>query len=114
VAFAPDGRLATGSRDGTARLWAADGRPIATCAGHGFWFGAVAFAPMGEWLASSGGDRCVRLRRLDPATGRPVGDAAVLFYDLPAKAVAFVEGRPLRLVVADSRARIFAYEVNAT
>jgi WD40 repeat protein len=114
VAFAPDGQLATGSRDGTARLWAADGRPIAICAGHGGPVTAVAFAPMGEWLASSGEDRCVRLWRLDPATGRPVSDAAVLFYDLPIVDVAFVAGPPLRLLVADSGGRAFAYEVDTT
>jgi WD40 repeat protein len=113
VAFAPDGRLATGSADGTAKLWAADGRLLASCEGHRRWVRAMAFAPTGEWLATGSDDRCVRLWCLDLATGRPVGDAAVLFYDLPIKAVAFVEGPPVRLLVADSEARAFVYEVNA-
>jgi WD40 repeat protein len=114
VALASDGRLATGSRDGTAKLWSAHGRLVATCAGHRDRVTAVAFAPMDGWLATGSDDRCVRLWPLDPATGRPVGDAAVLFYDLPILAVAFVAGPPMRLLVADSEARPFVYELNAT
>ncbi len=113
VAFAADGRLATGSEDGTAKLWGSDGHLIATCEGHGGGVRAVAFAPMGNWLASASADRCVRLWRLDPATGRPVGHAAVLFYDLPIEGIAFVAGPPLRLLVADAGEKVFVYEVNA-
>jgi WD40 repeat protein len=114
VAFAGDGRLATASADDTAKLWSADGRLLATCEGHLASVTVVAFDPVGGWLATGSDDRCVRLWRLDPATGRPVGDPAVLYYDLPIRAVTFVEGPPLRLLVADSGARAFVYEVNAT
>jgi tRNA A-37 threonylcarbamoyl transferase component Bud32 len=47
VAFSPDGRaFATGSQDGSARLWdAATGRPVAELRGHGDRVWAVAFRP---------------------------------------------------------------------
>jgi len=60
VAIAPDGTwLATTSWDGTARIWAADGKPRATLTGHKEAVEAVAIAPDGTWLATASHDqRC--------------------------------------------------------
>ena len=70
VAVAPDGSwLASGSRDGTVRIWdAATGQERATLAGHTGGVEAVAVAPDGSWLASGGRDGTVRI--WDAATGR--------------------------------------------
>jgi WD40 repeat protein len=62
VAIAPDGSwLATASADGTARVWAADGTPLATLAGHRQPVHIVAIAPDGSWLATGSDDRTVRI-----------------------------------------------------
>ena len=47
-------------RDGTARIWAADGTPRATLTGHDGPVHAVAIAPDGTWLATAGDDGTVR------------------------------------------------------
>src|SRR5262249_3511263 len=70
IAIAPDGTwLATGSDDGTVRLWdAATGRLRGTLTGHASGVRAVAIAPDGTWLATGSDDGTVRLG--DGATGQ--------------------------------------------
>ncbi|WP_447047648.1 NB-ARC domain-containing protein [Streptomyces rosealbus] len=70
VAISPDGTwLATGSRDGTVRLWeGASGRCTATLTDHTAWVASVAISADGTWLATGSGDETVRL--WDRASGR--------------------------------------------
>jgi WD40 repeat protein len=65
LAFSPDGsRLASGSLDGTVKLWdVATGQEVLTLTGHNGPVTGVAFAPdhQGRWLASCGDDGSVRV-----------------------------------------------------
>ena len=61
MAIAPDGAwLVTTSWDGTARIWAANGKPRATLTGHKEAVEAVAIAPDGSWLVTASDDGTAR------------------------------------------------------
>ena len=63
MAWSPDGtRLASGSADGTAKVWdAAGGRELLTLAGHTGFIRSVAWSPDGTRLATGGDDGAARI-----------------------------------------------------
>ncbi|XWK90589.1 MAG: AAA-like domain-containing protein [Phormidium sp.] len=64
--YSPDGQLiATASRDGTIKLWTANGRLINTIKTAQGWVTDVIFSPDGKAIASSGQDGTIKLWSLD-------------------------------------------------
>lgn len=66
IAFSSSGSyLASGSADGTARIWSTDsGSSLKAFSGSG-WVQAIAFSPDGDFFASGGNDRFVQLWNMD-------------------------------------------------
>ncbi len=71
--FSPDGaRIATGSDDGTARVWSVEGSsPTVVLRGHEDWVEAVAFGPDGARVVTGSGDGTARVWSAD-GSGEPV------------------------------------------
>ncbi|WP_240777393.1 WD40 repeat domain-containing protein [Nonomuraea basaltis] len=111
VAVSADGRtLATGSRDGTARLWKVTNphRPeqLAVLTGHRQNVNAAAFSPDGRTLATAGWDHTARL--WDITDLRHARQLAVLPHADNVNAVAFSpDGRTLATAGDDKTARLW-------
>ncbi|OAA61758.1 WD repeat protein [Niveomyces insectorum RCEF 264] len=90
VAFSPAASrlLATGSGDGTARIWDTEtGTPKHTLALHRGWVLAVAWSPDGTRLATCSMDGTVAV--WDPETGKPVGGKPLAGHTKPVLALAW-------------------------
>jgi WD40 repeat protein len=86
IAISPDAQtIASGSEDGTARLWNPGGRELTRMA-HGDRVTAVAFGPDGKYLATGGGNS---IQLWEPSGGY---DPPRLAHDSAVKALAFAEG----------------------
>ncbi len=99
LAFAPDGKVVTGSWDGTAKIWDLEsGRELATLRGHTGAVMGVAVSPDGTLVATGSLDGTAKL--WDLATGR---EKLTLFgHDLVVNTVSFSpDGRLLATGSAD-------------
>ena len=99
VAFGPDGKVVTGSWDGTAKIWDLEsGRELATLRGHTAAVMAVAVSPDGALVATGSQDGTAKL--WDLATGREI--LTLFGQDLIVNAVAFSpDSRLLATLSAD-------------
>ena len=81
MAWSPDGqRLASCGDARTARIWTADGRPVAVLEGHDAEVATLAWSPDGRTVATGGNDGTARLWTVPDGRAGPVihrGDAAV-------------------------------------
>ena len=109
VAFSPDGqRLATGSRDGTARIWDLQGNTLAVLTGHQGSVTSVAFSPDGQKLATASYDNTARIWDLQ---GNPL--AVLTGHQGSVTSVAFSsDGERLATASRDGTARIWDLQGN--
>jgi WD40 repeat protein/tRNA A-37 threonylcarbamoyl transferase component Bud32 len=76
AALSPDGRwLATGSSDGSARVWDAANLTLLQVLHHTSWVWALAFSPDGQTLLTGGTDKIARL--WDVRSGEQIGQVAI-------------------------------------
>jgi WD40 repeat protein/class 3 adenylate cyclase len=99
LAFAPDGKVVTGSWDGTTKIWDLEsGRVLATLRGHTGAVMGVAVSPDGTLVATGSLDGTAKL--WDLATGREI--LTLFGHDLVVNTVAFSpDGRLLATGSAD-------------
>ena len=113
VAFSPDGRVvATGSVDGTTKLWdAATGRELRSLTGHSAQVDSVSFSPDGRTLATGSRDGTARL--WDATTGR---ERHVLTgHSGEVRSVAFgPEGRVVATGAEDGTVRLWSVATGQT
>ena len=72
ISYSPDGRrIASGRISSKITIWdSISGEKIFRCDGHHGSAQAITFSPVGDFLASGGGDRYVRV--FDPLTGNEI------------------------------------------
>ena len=93
-------QVATGSLDGTARIWdAAAGQPRRTLAGHSSWIKALAYAPSGAMIATGSGDNTARMWHATTGAGL----ATLRGHSGEVTAVAFAPDGALLATASDDR-----------
>jgi WD40 repeat protein len=87
--FSPDGRrILTASDDQTARLWDADGKPLATLTGHTGRVNSAVFAPDGRRILTAAGE----FLSSDPTYSDHISDHTARLWDADGKPLATLAG----------------------